>query len=261
MRYPPLIAACLLTILAAGLCSPAVLSAKRSDKQPARRAVATQPTNEKPAQRAVATQPTNEKPARRAVATQPTNEKPARRAVATQPTNEKPARRAAATQPTNEKPARRAVATQPTNEKPAQRAVAARAFQLVYLRGRVVFLSAALKQKYGIKQVPESKERVLALQTADGMLLPLVEDLRGRSFRRDKRLREMEVVLMVRRYEGLPMLQVIRVYRIQQERTFEVDYWCEICAIAMYELKACDCCQGEIELRQRLRPLPAGALR
>ena len=132
---------------------------------------------------------------------------------------------------------------------------------MVYLRGRVVFLSAALKQKYGIKQVPESKERVLALQTADGMLLPLVEDLRGRSFRRDKRLREMEVVLMVRRYEGLPMLQVIRVYRIQQERTFEVDYWCEICAIAMYELKACDCCQGEIELRQRLRPLPAGALR
>jgi len=129
-------------------------------------------------------------------------------------------------------------------------------FELVYPRGRVVFLSAALQEKYGIKSVPESRQQVLALQSRDGSLVPLVEDLRGRSFRRDKRLREMEVVLMARRYEGLPMLQVIRVYRVEREKVFQVDYWCEICAIAMYELKACDCCQGDIELRQRPARLP-----
>ncbi|MDP7206310.1 MAG: hypothetical protein QGH11_12120 [Pirellulaceae bacterium] len=129
-------------------------------------------------------------------------------------------------------------------------------FELVYPRGHVVFLSAALQEKYGIKSVPESQQQVLALQSRDGSLVPLVEDLRGRSFRRDKRLREMEVVLMARRYEGLPMLQVIRVYRVEKKKIFQVDYWCEICAIAMYELKACDCCQGDIELRQRPARLP-----
>ena len=129
-------------------------------------------------------------------------------------------------------------------------------FEVIYPRGRVVFLSAALKEKYGIKSVPESRQQVLALESKDGSLVPLVEDLRGRSFRRDKRLREMEVVLMARKYEGLPMLQVIRVYRVDGKKVFEVDYWCEICAIAMYELKACDCCQGDIDLRQRRGKLP-----
>jgi len=129
-------------------------------------------------------------------------------------------------------------------------------FELVYQRGHVVFLADVLKEKYGIKSVPESRQQVLALQSKDGSLVPLVEDLRGRSFRRDKRLREMEVVLMARKYQGLPMLQVIRVYRVDRKKVFEVDYWCEICAIAMYELKACDCCQGEIELRQRPARLP-----
>ncbi len=137
-----------------------------------------------------------------------------------------------------------------------QKPAAEAPFELVYLRGHVVFLSDALQKKYGIKSVPESQQQVLALQSKDGSLVPLVEDLRGRSFRRDKRLREMEVVLMARRYEGLPMLQVIRVYRVERKKVFEVDYWCEICAIAMYELKACDCCQGDIELRQRPARLP-----
>mgnify|MGYP001159606712 FL=1 len=129
-------------------------------------------------------------------------------------------------------------------------------FELVYQRGHVVFLADVLKEKYGIKSVPESQQRVLALQSKDGSLVPLVEDLRGRSFRRDKRLREMEVVLMARKYQGLPMLQVIRIYRVDRKKVFELDYWCEICAIAMYELKACDCCQGDIELRQRPARLP-----
>jgi hypothetical protein len=137
-----------------------------------------------------------------------------------------------------------------------QKPAAGTPFKLVYERGQVVFLADALKEKFGIKTVPESRERVLALESRDGSLVPLLEDLRGRSFRRDKRLREMEVVLMARKYQGLPMLQVIRVYRVDKRAVFEVDYWCEICAIAMFELKACDCCQGDIELRQRPASLP-----
>lgn len=137
----------------------------------------------------------------------------------------------------------------PTTEKPAP-------VKLKYanhtLRGRVVWTSEALARKFGIKSVPEAAERQLALETADGELHPLVEDYRGRAFRADERLRGVDVELLVRKYEGSPLVQVIQVSFLKKGRKYDVDYWCEICSIAMYELKACDCCQGTIELRERL---------
>ena len=42
----------------------------------------------------------------------------------------------------------------------------------------------------------------------------------------------------------------IKVYALQGGQRYELDYWCEICAISMVELKDCDCCQGPIELRR-----------
>lgn len=119
------------------------------------------------------------------------------------------------------------------------------------VRGRVVWLSEAITRLHGIQTVPESRDRTLALETDAGELYPIVEDIRGRAFRRDERLRKMNVELLARRYRGSPMLQIIRVYELTKDRKFEIDYWCEICAIVMFELKECDCCQGPIELRQQ----------
>ena len=119
------------------------------------------------------------------------------------------------------------------------------------LRGRVVWLASALSERHGLVIVPAARERVLALKTAHGHLHPIIEDERGRSFRRDKRLREMDVELLVRQYEGLPMVQVIRTHAVDDQGKYELDYWCEICAISMVELKVCDCCQGPTELRRR----------
>jgi hypothetical protein len=119
------------------------------------------------------------------------------------------------------------------------------------LRGRVVFLAEALEKKFGVKSVAEAKESALALQDQAGKLHPLVEDVRGRAFRRDKRLREITVDLLVRRYQDSPAAQIIGVYEIAKDGRFEIDYWCSVCAIAMYELKQCECCQGDIELRRR----------
>jgi hypothetical protein len=119
------------------------------------------------------------------------------------------------------------------------------------IRGRVVWMSAALKRRFGINLVREANERVLALETTDGQLLPIMEDVRGRSFRMDKRLREMEVELLVRRYQQLPMLQVIRVYELKDDTKYVVDYWCDVCAIVMFQLGPCDCCQDTNRLRVR----------
>ena len=124
-------------------------------------------------------------------------------------------------------------------------------FALDTIRGRVVYLAESLEQRSGAAAVDEAKDRILALETKSGELIPLLEDVRGRAFRRDERLRKMEVELLVRRYTGSPVVQIIRVFEVTKRGLYEIDYWCEICAIAMYELKDCECCQGPIELRRR----------
>ena len=47
------------------------------------------------------------------------------------------------------------------------------------------------------------------------------------------------------------MIQVVHVYTLKEEGRYEVDYWCDICAIPMFELKECECCQGETRIRER----------
>jgi hypothetical protein len=123
-------------------------------------------------------------------------------------------------------------------------------FELQTYRGKAVYLAEALKRLHNIQSVDEAKERTLAIETKDGMLIPLVEDVRGRAFRNDERLRKMNIEVLVRKFKGSPAGQVIRLYEITDAGKFEIDYWCEICSIAMYELKVCECCQGEIELRK-----------
>jgi len=119
------------------------------------------------------------------------------------------------------------------------------------LRGHVVFLADAVEKQDGVKVVPEAKDRIQALQTGRGDLIPLLEDVRGRAFRNDERLRQMEVELMVRRYATSPVVQILRVYEINKGDRYEIDYWCDVCAITMYEKKECECGQGPVELRRR----------
>jgi hypothetical protein len=125
------------------------------------------------------------------------------------------------------------------------------AYRTQSLRGRVVWLAEALKKKYGIETDRDAIHAVVALETADG-LLPIVKDFRGRAFFIDERLRDLDLELMVRTYEGSPMIQVVRIYALKDDGKYELDYWCDICSIPMYELKECECCQGPIRMRLRL---------
>jgi len=123
-------------------------------------------------------------------------------------------------------------------------------FQLETLRGKVVFLGEALQKRTGVASVPEAQQRTLALETGAGEFIPLLEDTRGRAFRSDERLRKMDLELLVRHYRVTPMRQVLRVFEVKGGDRYEIDYWCDVCSIIMYELKDCECCQGPIELRR-----------
>ena len=125
------------------------------------------------------------------------------------------------------------------------------AYRTETLRGKVVWLADALKTHFGISTVPEVAENSLAILTPDGNLIPIVENLRGRAFRKDPRLREMEVEIVARRHQRHPMIQVLRLYQIDGDQRYEVDYWCDICAIVMYETGPCSCCQDDNRMRKR----------
>lgn len=123
-------------------------------------------------------------------------------------------------------------------------------YRVESIRGRLVWLAAALERRYGVESDPESPA-IVALETQDGTLEPIVRDARGRGFYKDPRLFEREWELVVGRFPGSPFVKVIRTYVWRDGKRFEFDYWCDICAIPMFELKECECCQGPIRFRER----------
>jgi hypothetical protein len=128
--------------------------------------------------------------------------------------------------------------------------IAQRRYTTETVRGRVVWLDEALA-RWGVTTDPEAAHTSVVLQTPKDQLLPLVPDVRGRAFAVDEHLRNIDLELLVRRYEGAPLLQVIRVFERKPDGLYEIDYWCDICAIPMFILKPCECCQGPTRLRER----------
>lgn len=121
--------------------------------------------------------------------------------------------------------------------------------------GKVVVLRDALKRR-GITAFDEFADQVV-LETVQGELIPIVPDWRGRAFFQDARLRNRRVELVGYRRTGIPYLQILMVFTFDKHGARQyTDYWCEICSIPMYEIKPCDCCQAEIDLRFQPRDLP-----
>ena len=113
----------------------------------------------------------------------------------------------------------------------------------------------ALRRR-GITAFDEFADQVV-LETPTAELIPIVPDWRGRAFFQDPRLRNRRVELVGYRRQGLPYLQVLMVFTFDKRGIRQyTDYWCEICSIPMYEIKPCDCCQAEIDLRFQPRDLP-----
>lgn len=122
--------------------------------------------------------------------------------------------------------------------------------------GTVVLLQDALKKR-DVKVSDEMKTQAV-LETKTGELIPIAADWRGRAFFQDKKLRDRPVEIVGYRRPGIPYLQALVVYFFNKKgEREEFDYWCDICAIPMYEIKDCECCQGPSRHRYRVAKLPA----
>jgi hypothetical protein len=119
------------------------------------------------------------------------------------------------------------------------------------LRGKVVWLADILQRRWGIVSDDDVAHAYCALEAEDGRIYPIVKEARGRGFWRDERIRDIDVELLARPLADAGMIQVIRVYVLKQDGKYELDYWCDVCSIPMFELKACECCQGPTRLRLR----------
>ena len=121
--------------------------------------------------------------------------------------------------------------------------------------GKVVYLKDALEARK-IDSAEETAQH-LVLETEAGALIPILADWRGRAFYQDERLRNRRVDLIGFRHPGVPYLSVLSIYVFDEEdRRNYMDYWCDVCGIAMYEIQDCKCCQGPIELRLQRQELP-----
>jgi hypothetical protein len=121
--------------------------------------------------------------------------------------------------------------------------------------GKVVLAVDALKKK-GLRPAEEMNGQAV-LEAESGELIPILADWRGRAFFQDERLRNRRVELVGYRRPGIPYLQILMVFTFNEAGDREyTDYWCDVCAIPMYEIKACECCQGEIRLRFQKQGLP-----
>jgi len=129
----------------------------------------------------------------------------------------------------------------------------------VLYEGEVVLLPEAFRRR-GVKSYAEEIAQTPVLYTAEGEIVPLVPDWRGRAFFQDERLRDRPVELVVNRRPGVPWVSVLSIYlKDEKGKRAVVDYWCDVCSIPMYEIKDCECCQGPIRLRYRNLPLPKDA--
>jgi hypothetical protein len=132
-------------------------------------------------------------------------------------------------------------------------------YETVTLRGRIVWQAEAMKRKFDVTVDPDAAKWIICLETPagetpGGELVPIVKDFRGRGFHLDPKLHEFDWEFSVRRYPGSPFVQIVRSFVHKEGKRFEFDYWCDICAIPMYELKECECCQGPIRFRFRETP-------
>lgn len=143
-------------------------------------------------------------------------------------------------------PARADLARRPAGQKNS----VARTEPAVKLRGQVLPYREAVGRKTGQALVEEWGRDLLAFQTEEGRILPLLPTEAARFFYQDRRMwrRRMEVTSRVD--PNVPAVSMLEVRAVKGDRLYEIFYWCDICSIKMYQLKQCECCQGPVQIRE-----------
>jgi hypothetical protein len=118
------------------------------------------------------------------------------------------------------------------------------------LTGQVVPLTTALSD-LGLRADAGAIEKQVVLRTVDGVLIPLIRDGASRALFVDPRVQSKDAELHVRRYAGVPYVQVTT-FKIAADGIFRTpEYYCDVCTISVRYPQDCPCCQRPMEFRFR----------
>lgn len=140
--------------------------------------------------------------------------------------------------------------TPPAKQKPSDNA------KSIVLQGKVVPYRAAFERLFGLPLQENWAGDLLALETSDGRLIPVLPTESARFFYQDETMRNRLMQLTARVREKTPGLEIIDLKSVKDGKLHDIYYWCEICSIRLMQLKACECCQGPLEVREVLLDAP-----
>lgn len=127
----------------------------------------------------------------------------------------------------------------------------------VELRGRIVCLAEEMHEKFSV-DLPTRHEHLLGFKTVSGQYYTLLRTKNSEALFADQDLKQRDLILKGNTYPGSQLFESMTVRSIKNGLTYEVYYWCDICAIQMNAPGICDCCQAPN--RRVEKPLVAKSL-
>lgn len=123
-------------------------------------------------------------------------------------------------------------------------------FKRLTLSGHVQYVSRILADR-NLPADAEHFAKQVALIDPDQAVWPILCDEASRALILDERLHGRDVQLSVRKYQGLPWVQVVGLTIDHEGRMAIPEYYCDVCTITVRYPQVCPCCQGPMELRYR----------
>jgi hypothetical protein len=123
----------------------------------------------------------------------------------------------------------------------------------VELEGRVVCIPERIHELFDT-ELPAEHEHVYGFETRDGALYSLLRTKFSDALFIDQELRKRELLLKGRIFPKSHIFEVTRTRSIKAGQVYDVFYFCSVCNIETVSAGPCPCCQGAVELRERILP-------
>lgn len=115
----------------------------------------------------------------------------------------------------------------------------------------VVRSMAEIAKDRKISSDSEPLAGLMALETKEGRVIPILSDEGGRMFYLDSAMRGKQVRLKLIERPDFPVAEVTQSEVMHEGRWRVPQYYCDVCTIAVRYPQVCLCCQGPMEFRYR----------